>query len=137
MMQGCLNMIDGILNMIDGSLNMINGSLNMIDGPTNILESSDHGAQNIICHMARFTDQWYLKCQSVWGCIRMWRTVLLQYSIQYFIFPIIKHKEYNIHVMSCATVKEEFNYTVNYCYTCFTMRWDSKKNRAYLLGLPL
>ncbi len=29
--------------------------------------------------------------------------------------------------MSCAPVKEEFNYTVNYSSECFTMRWDSKK----------
>ncbi len=28
-------------------------------------------------------------------------------SIQYLIFPIIKHKEYNIYVMSCAPVKKE------------------------------
>ncbi len=55
-------------------------------------------------------------------------------SIQYLIFPVIKHKEYNTHVMSCAPVKEEF--TVNYSSECFTMRWDSKKRRAYLVGLP-
>ncbi len=29
--------------------------------------------------------------------------------------------------MSCAPVKEEFNYTVNYSSECFTMRWDSKE----------
>ncbi len=29
--------------------------------------------------------------------------------------------------MSCAPVKEEFNYTFNYSSECFTMRWDSKK----------
>ncbi len=39
--------------------------------------------------------------------------------------------------MSCAPVKEEFSYTVNYSSECFTMRWDSKKSRAYLVGLPL
>ncbi len=61
---------------------------------------------------------------------------LIQFnSIQYFIFPIIKHKEYNIHVMSCAPVKEEFNYTVNYSSECFTMRSDSKK--AELISLNL
>ncbi len=48
-------------------------------------------------------------------------------SIQYYIFPIIKHKEYNIYVMAYAPVKEEFNYTVNYSSECFTMKWDSKK----------
>ncbi len=35
--------------------------------------------------------------------------------------------------MSCAPVKEEFNYTVNYSSECFTMRWDSKKAE---FGLP-
>ncbi len=30
--------------------------------------------------------------------------------------------------MSCAPVKEEFNYIVNYSSECFT--------RAYLIGLP-
>ncbi len=48
-------------------------------------------------------------------------------SIQYFIFSIIKHREYNIHVMSCPPVKDEFNYTVNYSSESFTMRWDSKQ----------
>ncbi len=48
-------------------------------------------------------------------------------SIQYFIFPIIKHKECNIHVRACAPVKEEFNYKVNYSSECFTIRWDFKK----------
>ena len=59
-------------------------------------------------------------------CIVFRRSIQFN-SIQYFIFPIIKHQEYNIHVMSCAPVKEEFNHTVNYSSKCFTMRWDSKK----------
>ncbi len=56
--------------------------------------------------------------------------ILIQFnSIKYFIFPIIKYKEYNIHVMSCAPVKEEFNYSSE----CFTMRRDSQK--AELISL--
>ncbi len=35
--------------------------------------------------------------------------------------------------MSCAPVKEEFNYTVNYSSECFTIRWDSQK--AELISL--
>ncbi len=35
---------------------------------------------------------------------------------------IIKYKENNIHVMSCAPVKKKFNYTVSYSTECFTMR---------------
>ncbi len=50
-------------------------------------------------------------------------------------FPIIKHKEYNMHVMSCAPVVEEFNYTVNYSSTCFTMQYEVGFKNARLIYL--
>ncbi len=57
--------------------------------------------------------------------------------IQYFIFPIIKHKEYNIHVMSCAPVKGGIQLHSQLFLWVFYNEVGFQKSRAYLVGLPL
>ncbi len=69
--------------------------------------------------------------QYIMGC----KTSIQFDSFLCFIFPVIKNKEYNKHVMLCAPFKEVFIYRVSYSSECFTMSWDSK-NRVYLVGLP-
>ncbi len=61
------------------------------------------------------------------------KLLMIQFN-SIFIIPIIKHKEYNIHVMSCAPVKEEFKYTVLWV---FYNEVEFQKSRAYPIGLSM